>query len=52
VRRHKAETALELGVTRERVPEGPRDAREIARQQNNSVAMLATLRESAEISGY
>jgi phage terminase small subunit len=49
---HEADAAERLGLTRERVLEGLRDALEMARQQNNPVAMVAALRESAKISGF
>jgi phage terminase small subunit len=52
VAKHEAEAAKELGLTREAVLEGLRDALEMARAQNNPVAMVAALRESAKISGY
>ena len=51
VAEHEAAAAKELGLTRERVLEGLRDALEMARQQNNPVAMVAALREAAKISG-
>jgi phage terminase small subunit len=52
VGQHEAAAARELGLTREKVLEGLRDALEMARAQNNPVAMVAALRESAKISGY
>ncbi len=52
VAQHEAAAADELGLTREKVLEGLRDALEMARQQNNPVAMVAALRESAKISGF
>jgi phage terminase small subunit len=49
---HEADAAERLGLTREKVLEGLRDALEMARQQNNPVAMVAALREASKISGY
>jgi|SRR5690349_3153074 len=52
VAKNEAEAPKQLGLTREKVLEGLRDALEMARQQNNPVAMVAALREAAKISGY
>jgi phage terminase small subunit len=52
VAHHEAQAAQELGLTREKVLEGLRDALEMARRQDNPVAMVAALREAAKISGF